>query len=199
MKERTIVAAGRRCTVFPSDEAKYLLIQPVDEHDVELLEREVSLISAAVSTPFILAAFLVEDWNRDLSPWDAPPVFGRQPFGHGAPETLAFVERDLIPAVTETCGALETIPVVLGGYSLAAFFALWSVYQPRRPLRPYGFPDGWSTRRSTRQKQPTSIEPGRQRRKDEKPGHVHRWRLYPRSIRTALRRRKPGFLRLGME
>ena len=132
MKERTFDVGGRRCTVFPSGEAKYLLIQPVDKHDAELLDREVSLISAAVSTPFILAGFLVEDWNRNLSPWDAPPVFGRQPFGHGAPETLAFVEWDLIPAVIGTCGVVETIPVVLGGYSLAAFFALWSVCQTSR-------------------------------------------------------------------
>ena len=132
MTDETFSIGGRRCTVFPSNDARYLLIQPADEHDLGLLGQEVSLISAAVDAPFILAAFLVEDWERDLSPWDAPPVFGKKHFGHSAPETLSFVERDLIPTVTETCGAARTIPVVLGGYSLAAFFSLWSVYQTSR-------------------------------------------------------------------
>ena len=132
MTDKTFSIGGRSCTVFPSTDAEYLLIQPVDEHDLELLEQEVSLISAAVDSPFILAAFLVEDWNRDLSPWDAPPVFGRQHFGHSAPETLSFVEQDLIPTVAEICGAGKTLPVVLGGYSLAALFSLWSVYQTSR-------------------------------------------------------------------
>ncbi|MBR0282132.1 MAG: esterase [Oscillibacter sp.] len=109
-------------------EPQFLLLQPVDEHDLDGLEREAALI-AEMNIPFALAAFKIEDWNRELSPWDAPPAFGSQGFGRDAPRTLAFAERVLLPEVIERWKLPEHIPVILGGYSLAALFALWSAYQ----------------------------------------------------------------------
>ena len=107
------------------------MLQPVEEHDLEGLEREAAWI-AEMNIPFALAAFKIEDWNRELSPWDAPPAFGSQGFGHDAPQTLAFAERVLLPEVIKRCQLPENIPVILGGYSLAALFALWSAYQSER-------------------------------------------------------------------
>lgn len=123
-EKRTI--AGRECTLYASGRPRCLLIQPVDEHDLEGLDREVSLISASVEMPFALCAFRIDDWNRDLSPWDAPPVFGNVPFGHGAPETLLWMEEALLPELIALWEVPENIPVIPGGYSLAGFFALWS-------------------------------------------------------------------------
>ena len=34
------------------------------------------------------AAVKVESWNRDLSPWPAPAVFGNESFGDGAAALL---------------------------------------------------------------------------------------------------------------
>ena len=64
------------------------------------------------------------DWNKELTPWPAPLVFGKVPFGEGAEETLAFVVGQLLP---EFHGEIRHC--LLGGYSLAGLFALWAAYQ----------------------------------------------------------------------
>lgn len=74
-------------------------------------------------TGFIYAALAVEDWNRDLSPWPAPPVFGKVPFGGGARATLDTLLHDILPQFD------PALPRVLGGYSLAGLFALWAHYE----------------------------------------------------------------------
>ena len=56
--------------------ARHLLIQPVDEHDLEVLTEEVATIKTLTDKPFALVAFQVNDWNKELTPWPAPPVFG---------------------------------------------------------------------------------------------------------------------------
>ena len=105
-----------------------LLIQPADDHDLEGLDSEVAEIERLYGGAFRLAAFKVKDWNMDLSPWEAPPAFGKEPFGGGAAETLAYVENELLPALTEDA------PVILGGYSLAGLFAMWAGTQTERFL-----------------------------------------------------------------
>ena len=45
---------------------------------------------------------------------------------------MAFIEKMLIPEIGRRYGLEENIkdiPVILGGYSLAGLFALWSAYQ----------------------------------------------------------------------
>ena len=105
-----------------------LLIQPADDHDLEVLDSEVAEIERLYGGAFRLAAFKVKDWNMDLSPWEAPPAFGKEPFGGGAEETLAYVENELLPTLTEEA------PVILGGYSLAGLFAMWAGTQAERFL-----------------------------------------------------------------
>ena len=73
---------------FGNPDADLVLIQPSDEQDLSGMESEVSLIQAQAGRDFRLIALLVDDWNRDLSPWEAPPVFGKEPFGSGAENTL---------------------------------------------------------------------------------------------------------------
>ena len=96
-----------------------VLIQPVDVHDLALIERETAAI--AERTPgFFLIAVRIDDWNRDLSPWTAPPVCGSEPFGSGA--------RDTLDAILPLC-ADRSRRYCIGGYSLAGLFALWAVHE----------------------------------------------------------------------
>ena len=104
-------------------DAAVVLLQMVDDHDLETIENEVALIEEQVGSPFRLIACKVQDWNADLSPWAAPAVFGNQPFGGGAQETLK--------AVLALCED-RTKTYYIGGYSLAGLFALWAVYQTDR-------------------------------------------------------------------
>ena len=109
-----------------------LLVQPVDEHDMQGMDSLIGYIRGNCGVPFVLAAVPVEDWNRDLSPWEAPAVFGDQAFGSGAAKTLECIENIVIPGVLEELGLPEDMPVVLGGYSLAGFFSLWASYRTER-------------------------------------------------------------------
>ncbi len=127
MKPETINISGKECYVFSHPAASCLLIQPVDDHDLELLEKEVEMIGALTGKPFSFVAFRIEDWNEELTPWAAPPAFGRVPFGDGARQTLTFVTDRLLPAMQGR--GLVVSHCLLGGYSLAGLFALWAGYQ----------------------------------------------------------------------
>lgn len=103
---------------FGNRDANIVLIQPVDAHDLEVIEREAALIREFTKKDFLLAAFQVHDWNKDLSPWKAPAVFGREDFGEGAGDTLS----EILNYCTD-----KTKNYYIGGYSLAGLFALWAV------------------------------------------------------------------------
>ena len=111
------------------EKTQYLLIQPVDEHDIEVLDNEVEEIEKNTDKQFSLIAFKIEDWNNELSPWEAPPAFGKKSFGSGATETLEFIESRLIPMVKDKYNLDNDIKFMLGGYSLAGLFSLWSAYK----------------------------------------------------------------------
>ena len=147
---------GRRCWIYDCGSPEALLIQAVDDHDLEGLDSEVAEIErlsgraaeaeglsgkaaeagggpggGAGGEPgggagFRLVAFKVDDWNADLSPWEAPPVFGSEGFAGGAEATLSYVTDVLIP---ELCGGHDYQKIYIGGYSLAGFFALWAAYR----------------------------------------------------------------------
>ena len=123
MRKQHFELCGRAVTLYADDAPQILFIQPVDTHDTELLDSEIKAMRNC-ALPFALAAFAVKDWNRELSPWAAPPVFGKLPFGGMAEETLSFVLACLLPELRVQLGA--DMKVCVGGYSLAGLFALWA-------------------------------------------------------------------------
>ena len=117
-----------QCTVYRDDDPAALLIQPVDDYDSERLDSEVNAITERTSVPFVLVRFKVNDWNDDLSPWSHPAVFGNKEFAGQAENTLGIIKDKLLPGIIKEYG-LEDVPVIIGGYSLAALFALWCGYE----------------------------------------------------------------------
>lgn len=118
--------SGRECLIYSCGSSERLLIQPVDDHDIKVLDNQVSEIRRLTDgIGFTLAAFRVNDWNDDLSPWEAPSVFGDQGFGGKADSTLVYIRDFVVPELT---GGRDT-KIYIGGYSLAGFFALWAAYQ----------------------------------------------------------------------
>ncbi|MBQ6371825.1 MAG: esterase [Oscillospiraceae bacterium] len=105
---------------YGNSSAKTVLIQPVDDRDLASIEKELSLIREKTAEDFRLVAFRVKDWNSELSPWNAPAVFGSEAFSGGAAETLA--------EMTAFCSD-PAATYYIGGYSLAGLFALWAAYQ----------------------------------------------------------------------
>ncbi len=132
MKKDTLYISSRECIAYVTEPADMLLIQPIDEHDLELLDQEVSIIQSSSDKSFSLVAFKVNDWQQELTPWPAPAVFGKTPFGDGAGVTLDFITTDLLPGLAERGMYAEgKTRLFLGGYSLAGLFALWAGYASR--------------------------------------------------------------------
>lgn len=128
-RRKLLTISGRTCYLYHDAAATHLLIQPVDEHDLEVLDQEVDIIRNHTKTSFSLVALLIEDWNQELTPWTAPAVFGKIPFGDGANDTLKFITEQLLPSLTADGIYDASMKLLLGGYSLAGLFALWSAYQ----------------------------------------------------------------------
>ena len=117
---------------FGDPEADTLLIQMADDHDLEVIEKEVSYIGElSKGQDFCLKAVRVKNWNQDLSPWPAPAVFGNEDFGDGAAGTLRFLQNEVL-AEADTGIAQAVKKVYIGGYSLAGLFAIWAGYQTER-------------------------------------------------------------------
>ena len=81
-------------------------------------------------TPWTLAAYEAENWNRDYSPWALPSVKGEAEFTGGARATLAWLTDMCIPHIESSllCGASSRM---IGGYSLAGLFSLFAFYESR--------------------------------------------------------------------
>ena len=107
---------------FGDKQARNVLVQMVDSHDLSVMENEVASIRQMTGAKFYLIAMKVNRWNHDLSPWAAPAVFGDESFGDGAEDTLE--------AVLNQLGEIDPDKnYFIGGYSLAGLFALWSAYR----------------------------------------------------------------------
>lgn len=100
--------------------ASVILLQPVGDHDIAQMDEEVAAIHRLTKVEFGLLAVKVNDWNRELSPWQAPAVFGKEAFGEGAEGTLK--------TMLQLCQDRER-KYYIGGYSLAGLFSLWASYQ----------------------------------------------------------------------
>ena len=104
---------------YGNPDSSTVLLQMVDDHDLAVIENEVAAVRKTADD-FRLLAVKVKNWNLDLSPWNAPAVFGKEGFGGGAAETL--------DAVLDLCSD-GSRQYYVGGYSLAGLFALWAAYQ----------------------------------------------------------------------
>ncbi len=101
MSRKECTLSDRTYFLYQDPEATHLLIQPIDEHDLEVLDQEIKAIKELSDKPFSLLAFMIKDWNQELTPWVAPSVFGKTPFGDGAEKTLEFITSKLLPEVQE--------------------------------------------------------------------------------------------------
>ncbi len=107
--------------------SEYVYIQPVDERDMSLIGGEITALTARTGdTDFCVITVPVKDWNSDLTPWEAAPVFGSKDFGSGAADTLKDIEGIVEQFESKHSGTARKY--IICGYSLAGLFALWSVY-----------------------------------------------------------------------
>ena len=120
---------GRRCVYRADEQPEVLLIEAIDARELEGLDAELSAIKDGCKHRLAYVALIVEDWNKELAPWTAAPVFGKVPFGDGARNTLEIIETGVISEMHRRFDSLKGADVIIGGYSLAGLFALWCCYE----------------------------------------------------------------------
>lgn len=129
MQRRAATIAGTPCVTYADENPRHILLQPVDHRDLDEVDREAQLLQDSCKAPLALVAFEVPEWNDDLSPWEAPPAFGKRGFGSGAQQTLDLILYGILPELSTMLQPQPSHDAILGGYSLAALFSLWCSYQ----------------------------------------------------------------------
>ena len=128
MTAQTMQIGNRPCRIYGEAHAEYLLLQMTGEHELQSMDSEVSAIAQG-NHKFLFAAIPVTNWSEELSPWEAPAVWGKQGFGGNAMDTLHFLTEQVILTLKQQFDLPENIKIILGGYSLAGLFALWASTQ----------------------------------------------------------------------
>ena len=128
MTAQTMQIGSRPCLIYGEAHAEYLLLQMTGEHELQSMESEIAAIAQS-AYHFLFAAVPVESWNDELSPWEAPAVWGKQGFCGKARKTLLFLTEQVIPTLKRQFDLPENVKIILGGYSLAGLFALWASTQ----------------------------------------------------------------------
>ncbi len=105
---------------YGNNRASVVLIEMVGEHNLPGIEQEIMEIRRLTDMDFRFIAVKVNNWNQDLSPWNAEAVFGTEEFGNGARDTL----DEVLKLCTDTSKYY-----CIGGYSMAGLFALWTAMQ----------------------------------------------------------------------
>ena len=123
MMEQEWTIGGRSCLLFGQEDPKCLMIWMLGSDERNDVVGMAAMIADACDIPFVLAAYCVDDWERDLTPWPDPFLSKQPEVGKMAGETLHGVTDLLLPELHKRYG---TLPIVLGGYSLAGLFALWA-------------------------------------------------------------------------
>ncbi len=133
MTERTVCrleAEGKTVELFPTHvpDRPLLFCNGFPGEGEKLMQA----LDALEFPPFSLAAISGLIWERDLSPWKAPPVSaGGAPFTGGADAYLHTLTEKLVPRTLERVAG--TPPWLgLAGYSMAGLFAVYALY--RTPL-----------------------------------------------------------------
>ena len=128
MTAKQVQIGDRPCRIYGEAHAEYLLLQMTGEHELQSMEGEVAAIAQSAHH-FLFAAIPVKSWNDELSPWEAPAVWGKESFGGNAADTLRFLTEQVMPTLKQQFELSENVKIILGGYSLAGLFALWASTQ----------------------------------------------------------------------
>ena len=130
MTAQIMQIGNRPCRIYGEAHAEYLLLQMTGEHELQSMDGEVAAIAQSAHH-FLFAAISVESWNDELSPWEAPAVWGKESFGSDAADTLHFLTEQVVPTLKQQFNLPENVKIILGGYSLAGLFALWASTQTK--------------------------------------------------------------------
>ncbi len=89
---------------------------------------EIAESIAALGCESSLLVVSALDWNRDMSPWESPPVMKNDaPYLGGASDYLSLLTGEIMPQAMRVIGGSPAFSAI-AGYSLAGLFSLYSLY-----------------------------------------------------------------------
>ncbi len=123
--EKMDLCGGELCDAATVGTDGLTIFYPADP-DMDADSRTLAAWAAALAPgrSFRLVGFSVRDWDRALSPWEAPGAFKKQHFAGEGRKTLDWLVHEVLPAWGGAGGAIA-------GYSLGGLFALWAFHECR--------------------------------------------------------------------
>lgn len=126
---RTVDWKGHTIHILENGEPRALLFWLMGEHEKETISSLYENIRRlSGKTDWWLVVCEIRDWNRELSPWAAPAVFGDSDFAGEGQGTLEWIAEVCDEFFGSDSGISESVKII-GGYSLAGLFALWAYYE----------------------------------------------------------------------
>lgn len=126
-----IIIEGKQVHIASCGEARVIVYMAIFHQAAERLEHLTTYIEQGdPQAKMMLVVYEVEDWNRDLSPWQAPSPMGDAGFAGEGSVTAAWLHEQLMPYIREHYDT-AAMQQVIAGYSLSGLFALWQFYESR--------------------------------------------------------------------
>ncbi len=124
MKVQSSILDGRRVTLYlTGDAAPAVYVNMYEETGAQVLEQ----CGALGCRAFNMVSVSGLNWNADLSPWPAEPIFDRDGgFTGGADAYVRWMENVLIPYSENIIGSPTSR--IIAGYSMAGLFSLYAPY-----------------------------------------------------------------------
>ncbi|MCI5723624.1 MAG: prolyl oligopeptidase family serine peptidase [Erysipelotrichaceae bacterium] len=119
-----ITYKDRQYQIYGNGSAKTAILYLTEEEHPENTE---NIYQGIENQDVLFIAVYIKDWGRELSPWIAPAIFGKQDFGDGASLLLAELKDFWQWFIQEH--DIHVKHLCLSGYSLAGMFALWTMSQ----------------------------------------------------------------------
>jgi len=127
---QSIEIAKRKIHLYSPETGSYpAIVIPADDSDGSLIYQE---CLENGNKDFILIVISNVDWNCELSPWQAPPVFRKgESFLGEADLYLKEIEEVLLPEIRQYLSDQNLLiqSYALAGYSLAGLFSLYAGFQ----------------------------------------------------------------------
>ena len=119
---------------YGNSQARTVLVQPVGDHDLPGIEKELLEIQSLTEMEVQLLAVKVDNWNHDLSPWAVPAVFGGENFGGGIILVMGGISDQ---SVCRRCSGLTV--ALVSGFS--------GIYEKQKTLQRLHLSEPWRQRR----------------------------------------------------
>ena len=90
------------------------------------------ILKTSLRADFSIVEVEIEDWNRELSPWEFIEPKGKMSFAGEGRQLLLDLEQVIIPWLCKQLRVKQNqVSFIIAGHSLAGLFSLWALHQTK--------------------------------------------------------------------